>query len=97
LKQFCVPVDNVVDSSPVGTVDIYVVTVFGEQTTEAGHVMAVPRNCVFGQNVTHSSFIVVSVLHAAAIAPRRLGICISIVTIPVSVTGVVGRIEHSEY
>ena len=68
--------------------------------------MAVPRNLVFGENIAHSTFIVIFVVRAAVIAavvtPRRVAISviiagrpitIAIVTIPVSVAGVVGRIR----
>src|SRR5438132_1089871 len=52
--------------------------------------MAVPSNCVFGENIAHSIFIVISVVRAAVIAavvtPRRVAI---------SVAGVVGRIGIS--
>jgi hypothetical protein len=67
--------------------------------------MAVPRNCVFGENIAHSNFIVISVVRAAVIAavvtPIRVAvyvtiagrlITIAIVTRPVSVTGVEGWI-----
>src|SRR4029077_9121140 len=87
------------------TGDVYVVTVFSEETTEGGRVMAVPRNFVFGENIAHSTFIVIFVVRAAVIAavvtPIRVAIyvtisgrpiTIAIVTIPVSVVGVVGRI-----
>jgi len=70
--------------------------------------MAVPSNCVFGENIAHSIFIVISVVRAAVIAavvtPRRVAISviiagrpitIAIVIIPVSVAGVVGRIGIS--
>ena len=78
------------------TGDVYVVTVFSEQTTEGGHVMVVPRNCVFGENIAHSTFIVIFVVViAAVVTPRRVGISVTIAigTIPVSVAGVVGRIR----
>src|SRR2546430_10928437 len=47
LKQFRVALDNLLHSFPVDTGDVYVVTVFSEETTEGGHVMAVPRKCGF--------------------------------------------------
>src|SRR5262249_54818344 len=97
--------DNLLRSCPVDTGDVYVVTVFSEETTEGGHVMAVPRNCVFGENIAHSTFIVISVVRGAVIAaivtPRRVAISviiagrpitIAIVTIPVSVAGGVGAV-----
>ena len=93
------PLNNLVHSFPVDTGDVYVVTVFSEETPEAGHVMAVPRNCVFGENVAHSTFIVIFVVRAAVIAavitPRRVAVSvtIAIVTIFVSVAGVGGRIR----
>src|SRR5215471_9447300 len=98
------PLDNLLHSCPVDTGDVYVVTVFSEETTEGGHVMAVPRNCVFGKNIAHSTFIVVSVVSAAVIAAviahRRVisviiagrPITIARVTIPVSEAGVVGSV-----
>src|SRR5260370_24013838 len=91
--------DNLVQSLPVDTGDVYVVAVFSEETTDGGRVMAVPRNCVFGENIAHSTFVVVFVVRAAVIAAvvisRRVAISvtIAIVTIPVSVAGVVGRIR----
>src|SRR5262249_7228214 len=105
-KQFSVVLDDLLPSFPVDAGHVYIVTVFSEETTEGGHVMAVPRNCVFGENIAHGTFIVVCVLRAAIIAaiviPRRVAISvtvagrpISIVTIPVSVDGVVGRIGIS--
>jgi hypothetical protein len=88
------------------TGDVYVVTVFSEQTTEGGDVMVVPRDCVFGEHIAHSTFIVIFVVRAAVIAavvtPIRVAIyvtiagrliAIAIVTIPVSVAGVVGGIR----
>src|ERR1700746_747576 len=67
--------------------------------------MAVPGNCVFGENIAHSTFIVIFVVRAAVIAavvtPIRVAIyvtiagrliTIAIVTIPVSVAGVEGWI-----
>jgi hypothetical protein len=93
-----VPLDNLLRSLPVVTYDVYVVTVFSEETTEVGRVMAVPRNFVFGENIAHSIFIVIGVV----VVPQRRGdisvnitgrrITIAIVTIPVSVAGVVGWI-----
>ena len=61
--------------------------------------MAVPRNCVFGEHIAHNTFIAIFVVRAAVIAAvvhhRWIGIAIAnaIVTIPVSVAGVVGRIR----
>jgi hypothetical protein len=90
---------------PVDTGDVYVVTVFSEETTEGGRVMAVPRNFVFGEDIAHSTLIVIGVVGAAVIAPvvtqRRVDISvivagrpitIAIVTIRVSVAGVLGWI-----
>src|SRR5205814_8073188 len=59
--------------------------------------MAVPRNCVFGENIAHDTFIIFVVrgaVIAAIVSPRRIAVSvtIAIVTIPVSVAGVVGRI-----
>src|SRR5205823_8951563 len=99
MKQFRVLLDNLLHSFPVDTGDVYVVAVFSEETTDGGRVMAVPRNCVFGENIAHSTFVVIFVVRAAVIAavvtPRRVAICvtIAIVTIPISVAGVVGRIR----
>jgi hypothetical protein len=87
----------------VDTVDVYVVTVFSEKTTEGGRVMAVPRNFVFRENITHSTLIVIGVI----VVPQRRGdipviiaggsitiaITITIVTIPVSVAGVAVVVE----
>src|SRR5262249_49260835 len=99
------PLHNLLHSCPVDTGDVDVVTVFSEETTEGGHVMAVPRNCVFGENIAHSTFIVISVVRDAIIAPvvtaRRVAksviiagrpITIAIVTIPVTVPRVVGSV-----
>src|SRR6202040_3764823 len=66
--------------------------------------MAVPSNCVFGENIAHSTFIVISVIRAAVIAAVVTSIWvailvtiagrpIAIVTILVSVAGVEGRIR----
>src|SRR6266478_6209633 len=86
MKQFRVLLDNLLHSFPVDTGDVYVVAVFSEETNDGGRVMAVPRNCVFGENIAHSTFIVIFVVRAAVIAavitPRR-----------VAVSGVVGRIR----
>src|SRR5438552_18171428 len=73
--------------------------------TEGGRVMAVPSNCVFGQNVAHSTFIVIFVIRAAVIAavvtPKWIAIfvtiagrtiAIAIAIILISVAGVEGRI-----
>jgi hypothetical protein len=82
----------------VDTVDVYVVTVFSEETTEVGRVMAVPRNFIFRENIAHSTLIVIGVV----VVPQRRGdisviiagrpITIAIVTIPGFVAGVIGRI-----
>jgi hypothetical protein len=90
----------------VDTGDVYVVAVFSEETTDGGRVMAVPRKCVFGENIAHSTFIVIFVVRAAVIAavvtPIRVAIYVTIagrlitlaiITISVSVAGVVGRIR----
>jgi hypothetical protein len=98
-----VPLDNLLHSLPVDTVDVYVVTVFSEETTDGGRVMAVPRNFVFRENIAHSTLIVIGVVVipqrrgdiSVIIAGRSIAITIIIVTIPVSlvgVAGVVGRI-----
>jgi hypothetical protein len=93
-----VPLDNLFHSLPVVTGDVYVVTVFSEEATEVGRVMAVPRNFVFGENIAHSTLIVIGVV---VVIQRRVDISviiagrpitIAIVTIPVSVVGVVGWI-----
>jgi hypothetical protein len=93
-----VPLDNLLHSLPVDTGDVYVVTVFSEETTEGGHVMAVPRNFVFRENIAHSTLIVIGVV---VVTQRRVDISviiagrpiiIVIVTIPGFVTGVIGRI-----
>src|SRR5713101_7470690 len=80
MKQFRVPLDNLLHSFPVDTGDVYVVAVFSEETTEGGRVMAVPRNSVFGENIAHSTFIVISVIRATVIAavvtPRRVAISV---------------------
>ena len=97
--------NNLLHSFPVGTGDVYVVTLFTEEATEAGRVMAVPGSFVFGENITHSTLIVIFVVRAAIIAAvvtpiwvaiyvtigGRL-INIAIVTIPVSVAGIEGWI-----
>jgi hypothetical protein len=95
-----VPLDNLLHSLPVDTVDVYVVTVFSEETTEGGRVMAVPRNVVFGENITHRTLIVIGVVvvpqrrgdRSVIIAGRSITIAITIiiVAIPVSVAGVAG-------
>ena len=100
------PLDNLLHSFPVDTSDVYIVTVFSEETTESGHVVAVPSNCVFGENVAYSTFIVIFVVRAAVIAavvtPIRVAIYVTIagrpitialVAILVSVAGVEGRIR----
>src|SRR5919204_3519771 len=106
LKQVRLPLLNLLRSFPVNTSDVYVVTVFSEETPKAGHVMAVPSNCVFGENVAHSTFSVHFVVRAAGkdaveipqwvvisvtIAGRP--ITIAIVTILISVAGIEGRIR----
>src|SRR4029077_12550960 len=79
--------------------DVYVVAVFCEETTDGGRVMAVPRNCVFGEDITHNTFIGIFVVRAAVIAAIvhhrwiSIAVTIAIVTIPGSVTGVIGRIR----
>jgi hypothetical protein len=91
-----VPLDNLLHSLPVNTIDVYVITVFSEETTEGGRVMAVPRNLVFGENIAHSTLIVIGVVVviqrrvdiSVIISGRR--ITIAIITIPISVAGVVG-------
>ena len=85
----------------MNTGDVYVVAVLSEEATQGGRVMAVPRNCVFGENIAHYTFIVVFEVRGAVIAgivsPRRVTvsvvIAIAIVTIPVSAAGIVGRIR----
>ena len=59
--------------------------------------MVIPRNCVFGENVAHNAFIIFEVRGAvisAIVKQRRVAVSvtITIVTIPVSVAGVIGRI-----
>ena len=91
--------DNLLHSFPLDTGDVYIVAVFSEEMTDGGCVMAVPRNCVFGENIAHSTFTVVFVVRAAVIAaavsPRWVGksVTIAIGTIAVSVAGVVGRMR----
>src|SRR5882724_613992 len=103
VKQFRKPLDNLLRSFPVDTGDVYVVRVFSEETTEGGHIMAVPSNCVFGQNVARSTFIVIFVVRAAVIGavvtPKWVAILvtipggtIAIATILISVAGAEGRI-----
>jgi hypothetical protein len=90
----------------VDTGAVYVITVFSEETTEGSRVMAVPGNCVFGENIAHSTFIVIFVVRAAIIAaivtPIRVAIhvaipgrpiTIAIVTILKSIARVEGRIR----
>src|SRR5438552_13264837 len=96
MKQFRVPLGNLLLSLPVDTGDVYVVTVFSEETTEGGRVMAVPRNFVFGENIAHSTLIVIGVV---VVTQRRVDISviiagrpIAIVTVSVSVSGVIGGI-----
>ena len=68
--------------------------------------MAVPSNCVFGENIAHSTFIIIFVIRAAVIGavvtPIRIVIYVTVagrlitiamVTIPVSVAGAEGRIR----
>jgi hypothetical protein len=91
-----VPLNNLLHSLPVDTVDVYVVTVFSEETTQAGRVMAVPRNFVFRENIAHGTLIVIGVV----VVPQRRGdisviiarrsITIAIILIPVSVAGIAG-------
>ena len=88
------PLDKLLRSVPVNTSVVYVVAVFSEEATEGGRVMAVPRNCVFGENIAHNTFIIFVVrgaVIAAIVSPRRVAVSvtIAIVTIPVSVAGVV--------
>src|SRR5437763_11809716 len=92
------PLDNLLYSLPVDTGDVYVVTVFSEETTEGGRVMAVPRNFVFRENIAHRTLIVIGVV---VVIQRRVDISviiagrpitIAIVTISVSVAGVIGGI-----
>ena len=98
MKQFRLPLDNFLHSLPVVTGDVYVVTVFGEETTKGRRVMAVPRNFVFGENIAHGTLIVIGVV---VVIQRRLYISVIIagrritiarVIIPVSGAGVVGWI-----
>jgi hypothetical protein len=90
----------------VDTGDVYVVTLFSEETTEGGHVMAIPSDCVFGENIAHSTFIVIFVVRAAVIAAvvtpiwvailvtiAGRPITIAIVTILISVARVEGGIR----
>jgi hypothetical protein len=81
----------------VNTGHVYIVAVFGEEAGEGGRVMAVPRDCVFGENIAYNTFIIFVVRGAvisAIVKERRVAVSvtIAIVTIPVSVAGVVGRI-----
>src|SRR5438552_5847240 len=97
MKQFRVPLGNLLLSLPVDTGDVYVVTVFSEETTEGCGVMAVPRNFVFRENIAHSTLIVIGVVvvsqrridRSVIIAGRSITITITItitiVTIPVFV------------
>src|SRR5215475_11527677 len=90
--------ENLLHSFPVDTGDVYVVAVFSEETTDGRRVMAVPRNCVFGGNIAHSTFIVIFVVRAAVIAVITrsrvaVSVTVAIISIPVSVAGVVGRIR----
>ena len=99
LKQIRLPLHNLLHSFPVDTGDVYVVAVLCEETTDGGRVMTVPRNCVFGEDIAHSTFIVIFVVRATVIAAvvhhRWIGIAvtIAIVSISVSVAGGVGRIR----
>jgi hypothetical protein len=97
LKLFSLPLDYLVHSFPVNTGYVYVVAVFSEEASEGGRVMAIPGNCIFGENVAHNTFIIFvvrGVVIAAIVKQRRIAVSvtIAIVTIPVSVAGVVGRI-----
>src|SRR3954469_7481814 len=88
--------DNLLHPFPVNTRQVYVVAVFGEEPTNGGRVMLVPRNCVFGENIAHNTFIIFVVRAAvisAIVKQRRVAVAETIVTIPVSVAGVVGRIR----
>jgi hypothetical protein len=82
----------------VDTGDVYVVTVFSEETTEVDRVMAVPRNFVFRENIAHSTLIVIGVV---VVPQRRVDISvimagrpiiIAIIAISGFVTGVIGWI-----
>src|SRR5438552_6601814 len=98
MKQFRVPLGNLLLSLPADTGDVYVVTVFSEETTEGGRVMAVPGNFVFRENIAHSALIVIGVV----VVPQRRGdtsviiagrsITKAIVIIPVPVAGAIGRV-----
>ena len=58
--------------------------------------MAVPRDCVFGENIAHNTFIIFVVRGAvisAIVKERRVAVSVAIVTIPVSVAAVVGWIR----
>src|SRR5436305_13665564 len=88
--------DNLLHSLPVVTGDVYVVTVFSEETAEGGRVMAVPRNFVFRENIAHSTLIVIGVV---VVTQRRVDISVIIAGRPitkaiitVSVAGVIGWI-----
>ena len=98
LKQLRVLLDNLLHSFPVNTGHVYVFAVFVEEATDGGRVMAIPRNGVFGENIAHNTFIIFVVRGAvipAIVKQRRVAVSvtIAIVTIPVSVAGVVGRIR----
>src|SRR5204862_7745871 len=83
--------------------DVYVVIIFSEGIAEGGRVMAVSGNCVFGEYVAYSTFIVIFVVRAAVIAPvvtpiwvailvTIAGRPITIAIVLISVVGVEGRI-----
>jgi hypothetical protein len=58
--------------------------------------MAVPRDCVFGENIAYNTFIIFVVRGAvisAIVKERGVSVSVTIITIPVSVAGVVGRIR----
>jgi hypothetical protein len=94
--------NNLLHSLPGDTVDVYVVTVFSEETDEGGRVMAVPRNFVFREDIAHRTLIVIGVVVVIqrrvdisviiAGRPITITIAIAIVTIPVSVSRVIGWI-----
>ena len=85
--------DNLLHSFPVDTGDVYVVAVFSEETTDGGRVMAVPRNCVFGENIAHSTFVVIFVVRAAVIAavvtPKWIVISLTIAGCPITISKVI--------
>jgi hypothetical protein len=88
--------DNLLHTFPVNTGHVYVVAVFGDEASEGGRVMAVPRDCVFGENIAYNTFIIFVVRGAvisAIVKERGVSVSVTIITIPVSVAGVVGRIR----